>query len=121
MLGSGGITNNVHASHGRPVDAPCPEWVSRFQEWLADGLAAGDPAALAAALERAPGRRENHPTPEHLMPLFVALGAAGPGAAVQRLHASVAHGALAMDAYAFNPLATGGSAAARSRILEDVA
>jgi 4,5-DOPA dioxygenase extradiol len=45
---------------------------------------------------------ENHPTDEHLLPLFVALGAAGHGALGRRLHDSREFGVLAMDAYAFN-------------------
>ena len=110
VLGSGGVTSNIHASHGRAEDAPVPAWVTQFQDWLADRLLDirlldGDLSGLTAGLERAPARRENHPTPEHLLPLFVALGAAGDGVAVERLHASVTHGALAMDAYAFAPAA----------------
>ena len=101
VLGSGGVTNNLHACHGRAEDAPVPDWVDRFRDWLAARLAEGDPERLAAALDRAPARRENHPTPEHLLPLFVALGAAGGAVAAERLHASVTHGVLAMDAYAF--------------------
>lgn len=117
IVGSGGVTNNVHACHGRPEDAVAPPWVGQFRDWLADGLAAGDWNALAAGLERAPARRENHPTPEHLLPLFVALGAAGDGAAARLLHASVTHGVLAMDAYAFPPAAR----SARGQVLEAVA
>jgi 4,5-DOPA dioxygenase extradiol len=43
-----------------------------------------------------------HPTDEHLLPLFVALGAAGPDASAQRLHSSATLGSLRLDAYAFN-------------------
>jgi 4,5-DOPA dioxygenase extradiol len=48
-----------------------------------------------------------HPTDEHLLPLFVALGAAGEHAHAARLHASTTYGALRMDTYAF---AAGGGA-----------
>jgi 4,5-DOPA dioxygenase extradiol len=44
---------------------------------------------------------EQHPTDEHLLPIYVALGAAGEGARAKRLHDSVEFGALRMDAYAF--------------------
>lgn len=37
----------------------------------------------------------------HLLPLFVAMGAAGPDAQATQLHASVEHGVLAMDVYGF--------------------
>ena len=49
----------------------------------------------------APNAARNHPTEEHLLPLFVALGAAGPGAKVAYLHASQTYGVLRMDAFAF--------------------
>ena len=45
---------------------------------------------------------ENHPTDEHLLPLYVALGAAGPAAKPERLHASAQFSMLRMDAYAFH-------------------
>jgi 4,5-DOPA dioxygenase extradiol len=41
---------------------------------------------------------EQHPTDEHLLPLFVAMGAGGAG---ERLHSSAMHSILRMDAYAF--------------------
>ena len=50
---------------------------------------------------RAPHAEENHPTEEHLFPLYVALGAAGEGAHAERLHRSSTYGVLRMDAYAF--------------------
>jgi 4,5-DOPA dioxygenase extradiol len=49
----------------------------------------------------APHATRNHPTEDHLLPLFVALGAAGEGATAVRIHASHTYGVLAMDAYSF--------------------
>jgi 4,5-DOPA dioxygenase extradiol len=46
-----------------------------------------------------------HPTDEHLLPFFVAAGAAaadGPPQAL-RVHSSLTFGELGMDAYAFGP------------------
>ena len=45
-------------------------------------------------------QRQAHPHDDHLMPLYVALGAGGEQAT--RLNDEVSYGALAMDAYAFN-------------------
>ena len=50
---------------------------------------------------QAPFAARNHPTEEHLLPLFVAMGAAGETANAERLHASYEYGVLAMDMYAF--------------------
>jgi 4,5-DOPA dioxygenase extradiol len=55
---------------------------------------------LLAYRERAPQASRNHPTEEHLLPLFVALGA-GLGGRVEHLHKSTTHGILRMDAFAF--------------------
>jgi len=51
-----------------------------FDRWLDAVVADPDPGVRAAGLERwreAPGARACHPTPEHLLPLMVAAGAAG--------------------------------------------
>ena len=53
--------------------------------------------------EVAPHALRAHPTPEHFMPLFLALGAAGEHPRVERIDAGIEAGVLAMDAYAFWP------------------
>jgi 4,5-DOPA dioxygenase extradiol len=82
-----------------------PDWVECFTRWMAQRLAAGDQQALLDYRARAPAAPRNHPTEEHLLPLFVALGAAGDDWRATRLHASVTRRALAMDAYRFDPVA----------------
>jgi 4,5-DOPA dioxygenase extradiol len=102
VIGSGSLTHNLYEFRGQPVDAPAPHWVSEFERWMRERLEAGDSAALLDYRNRAPSAKENHSTEEHLLPLFVAMGAAGVGAKAQLLHSSFEHGVLAMDAYAFN-------------------
>jgi len=101
ILASGSLTHNLYEYRGQGVDAPVPEWVSGFEGWMKERLEAGDQAALLDYRRAAPHAAQNHPTDEHLLPLFVAMGAGGPDARASRLHASVEHGVLAMDAYAF--------------------
>jgi 4,5-DOPA dioxygenase extradiol len=48
-----------------------------------------------------PDATHNHPSEEHLLPLFVAIGAAGTNAKGTQLHSSFTYGALSMAAYAF--------------------
>ena len=51
-----------------------------FDQWLNDAVTASDIEARNQMLTdwlEAPGARESHPTPEHLLPLMVAAGAAG--------------------------------------------
>ena len=56
---------------------------------------------LLAYRDRAPAAARNHPSEEHFLPFFVALGAATEGTPGRRLHASMEHAVLSMDAYAF--------------------
>ena len=105
VIGSGSVTHNLGEAfarirQGKRHDAT-PEWVSGFADWMTERLMAGDRSALEAYRSEAPFARENHPTDEHLMPLYVALGAAGAGAKATKLHASHDFGVLAMEAFAF--------------------
>jgi 4,5-DOPA dioxygenase extradiol len=101
VLASGSLTHNLYEFGGQDVDAPVPDWVSGFEAWMKARLESSDRAALLDYREAAPDAVRNHPTDEHLLPLFVAMGAAGPDAKATQLHASFEHGILAMDAYAF--------------------
>ncbi len=101
IIGSGSLTHNLSAAFANPSDAPAATWVDAFAAWMAERLAAGAIDDLLVYRRRAPYAVDNHPTEEHLLPLFVALGAGSGGGAIERLHASTTHAALAMDAYAF--------------------
>jgi 4,5-DOPA dioxygenase extradiol len=61
--------------------------------------------ALSAYRTRAPHAAQNHPTDEHLLPLFVALGAASKIDGAQRLNRVMTHGMLEMDAWLFDAVA----------------
>jgi 4,5-DOPA dioxygenase extradiol len=102
ILASGGISHNLRAySDHRPGD-PAPSWVREFTDWVATAVAGGDTAALLDFARQAPHAAANHPTTEHLLPFFAALGAGTPGAAGRRLFAAIEHGVLALDAYGFD-------------------
>jgi 4,5-DOPA dioxygenase extradiol len=98
VIGSGSMTHNLRAL--RRDGAEAADWVTAFSDWMAAKLAGGEREALLDYRREAPFAAQNHPSEEHLLPLFVAMGAGG-GAAAQRLHASVEYGTLAMDVYAF--------------------
>jgi 4,5-DOPA dioxygenase extradiol len=80
-----------------------PDYVRDFPDWMAKRLQDGDLDALMHYRELAPGAQNAHPTDEHLLPLYVALGAAGKDASVHRFHAGISDYVLAMDAYSFSP------------------
>jgi 4,5-DOPA dioxygenase extradiol len=75
VVGSGGAVHNLRelAWDG---GAPTPRWALDFEAWLREHVARFDLDTLAAVHERAPALRRAHPTEEHLLPLFVTLGAA---------------------------------------------
>jgi 4,5-DOPA dioxygenase extradiol len=98
ILGSGNATHNLRAWRGS--DAPPPEWVTLFGAWLDEKVLACDAGALCRYRSEAPFAVENHPTEDHYLPLLVALGAAGEGAAARKIHAGY-DGPLDMAAYAF--------------------
>jgi len=101
IVGSGNLTHNLaHFGMLRGAKNP-PEYVAAFQDWVHDRLAAGDMAALLAYREEAPGAALAHPTDEHLLPLYVALGAVSADFVAQQVYSGIEHNMLAMDAYAF--------------------
>ncbi|AXK38825.1 DODA-type extradiol aromatic ring-opening family dioxygenase [Crenobacter cavernae] len=94
VIGSGSLTHNLYELGRGEV----PDWVNGFRDWMHASLAEHDVAALLDWEKQAPFGRENHPTDEHLLPLFFALGAGG---APRPLYRGVEHRSVAMDAYAF--------------------
>ena len=101
IIGSGSITHNLGALRSHPQGAPAPEWVTGFCDWMAEKIAAGDIDALSAYRTLAPHAVQNHPTDEHLLPLFVTLGAAGDISKSQRMNSVMTYGMLAMDMWLF--------------------
>jgi 4,5-DOPA dioxygenase extradiol len=102
IVGSGSITHNLHALFKHPQGAPAPAWVTEFCDWIAEKIEAGDIDTLAAYRTLAPHAVQNHPTDEHLLPLFVALGAADNIEHGQRLNSVMTYGMLAMDMWLFD-------------------
>lgn len=101
IMATGSMTHNLRLLDRSDREPPA-DWAAAFAEWMAQKLQQRDDAALLEYRRQAPFAAQNHPTDEHLLPLYVALGAATPGMPAERIHASFAHGALAMDSYSFN-------------------
>lgn len=102
ITGSGSITHNLDALRKHPQGEHAPAWVTEFCDWMAAKIADGDEASLQAYRQLAPHAVLNHPTNEHLLPLFVALGAAGDIKQSQRLNSVMTYGMLAMDMWSFD-------------------
>lgn len=105
IVASGNLTHNLtHFRFTAPgADMP-PAYFATFTEWIWQRLAAHDVAALQHYRRDAPGAIDAHPTDEHLLPLFVALGAAGERFDAQRIFGGVYDHAIAMDSFALQPL-----------------
>lgn len=102
IVGSGSFTHDLASfrTSGGRIDAPEPYWVLAFAEWMAAALLERRLDDLLNYRVRAPEAAHNHPTEEHLLPLYVALGAGQVG--VKHLHQSTTYGILRMDAFAFS-------------------
>ena len=101
ILASGSATHNLREYRGNKVDGEPAAWAQAFGEWLASTLEHGRTEDLLDYRSRAPEAVRNHPTDEHLLPLFVAAGAGTPGEFPKRIHSSYAYGVIGMDAYRF--------------------
>jgi len=102
IIGSGSITHNLgDYRRAWQQGGRTPAYVGEFADWLAARLAENDIASLLDYRHASAHGRHAHPSEEHLLPLFVALGAGGASCRVERFHAGVDDLVIAMDAYAF--------------------
>ena len=106
LVGTGSMTHNLAEFFGGQRE-PAP-YVVEFSRWVEDALQRGDLDALLDYRTRAPHAQRAHPSDDHFLPLFFALGAGGlrqggparPGYATRE----VMHGILAMDSFALPAL-----------------
>jgi 4,5-DOPA dioxygenase extradiol len=99
ILASGGAVHNLRALAWEGGEAQ--PWAQEFDDWLALAITEGREAELLDWTHRAPHARLAQPSPDHFLPLFVALGAAGDGARGRRLHEGFTLGSLSMAAFQF--------------------
>lgn len=102
IMASGNLTHNLREFRGHTIDSEPESWARAFDEWAGWAIAEGRVEALLDYRRKAPEAVRNHPTDEHLLPLFVAMGAGSPGVPGRHLHKSYTYGVLAMDAFAFS-------------------
>lgn len=101
IVASGSMTHNLRAIQRDALYGEPPAWVTDFTDWMHNRLTAGDREAVLDAIDIAPSAQANHPYDDHLLPLFVAMGASRHDEPVRRMHSSYEYGVLAMDTYRF--------------------
>lgn len=99
LIGSGSITHNLGELDWQAGPDAIEPWAAEFRDWMVARLRADDRAALLDYRRQAPHAARNHPSEEHLLPLYFALGA---GARFTPVHSGFTYGALGMDIYRFD-------------------
>ena len=106
VMGTGSMTHNLSEffSGIPPLDSPVAPYVIEFARWVEAAITRHDVAGLLDYRQQAPHALRAHPTDDHFLPLFFALGAGGWGSAtspaVNYLSREVMYGLLAMDSFA---------------------
>lgn len=101
IIGSGSFTHNLRLLRRDIANGPSTPDAEAFADWFDTALSEHRTEDLLEYRTKAPYAVHHHPTDEHLLPIYVALGAAGEKPKTERLHASAMYGSLRMDAYAF--------------------
>ena len=100
VIGSGHLTHNLRDwARGQGKAEP---YAKEFQQWVFKKIEIHDMEGLADYRSASPHGVRSHPTEEHFLPLFFALGAAADGYRPERIFDDIESGVLAMDAYVFN-------------------
>ena len=99
IMGSGSTTHNLREIGRTGPDGGPPEYFAAFEKWVCDAVVEGRAEDLSSFETLAPYARRNHPTPEHFLPLFGPLGAAGEGARGSVLNRHFELGTLSMAAF----------------------
>jgi 4,5-DOPA dioxygenase extradiol len=97
VMGSGSMTHNLGEFFGG--ERAVAPYVTEFSRWIEGKLAAGDLDALLDYRQQAPHAHRAHPSEDHFLPLFFALGAAGSEARPDYLSREVMYSMLAMDSF----------------------
>ena len=96
LIGSGSMTHNLREFFGGAREAA--DYVVAFARWVESQIQQGAIEPLLNWQQQAPHALRAHPTDEHFLPLYFALGAAGQGTSPEYLSREVMYGMLAMDA-----------------------
>jgi 4,5-DOPA dioxygenase extradiol len=109
IMGTGSMTHNLSEYRGSKVTDPSP-YVLAFSNWMRDRLERRECDALLAYRSQAPHAQRAHPTEEHVLAVFVALGASDEDDQFDVISEEVRYGMLSMASFAWRSQNTGVSA-----------
>lgn len=98
LIGSGSITHNLSELNWESDHAAVPVWASTFRNDIVNKLS-NNHFAEVLDVNSLPYLSKNHPTLEHLTPLFFAMGT-GPRFSI--VHSRFSMGSMGMDIYRFD-------------------
>ena len=102
IVASGNITHNLRDWQiATAMGGQEPAYVQQFTDWVHEQLQSHNLDALLNYRQLSAPGRQAHPSEDHLLPLFVALGAAGEGAKPHAYFRGISNYVIAMDGYAF--------------------
>jgi 4,5-DOPA dioxygenase extradiol len=99
IIGSGQFTHNLRDIDRRAGEGQIADWAKTFVDWIKARIEERDFEALLDYRRQAPNAQRAHPTDEHFLPLFVALGAGAETDRIEHLPFGVTGGTLAWDSY----------------------
>ncbi|MCO4858936.1 dioxygenase [Herbaspirillum sp. WGmk3] len=101
LIGSGSFTHNLRELRRNEIEGGDAPHTLEFLRWFLDRMQAGDLQALFGYRTTAPHAVRTHPSDEHLLSLFFAMGAADDWTQLVHLDSGSTYHSLRMDAFAF--------------------
>ncbi len=99
ILGSGGIVHNLRRMNWSDKHARVEPWALEFQAWVRKMVEKRAFEELFDYEKRAPYGKQAAPTPEHFVPLFPVLGAAGESARLSPIFEGMEYGNVSMFSF----------------------
>lgn len=102
ILGSGGISHNLHEIFSASPDPQRVQKVEKFTAWVKEKSHNNEINSLLNYQKDGPYASFNHPTQEHFLPLICVLGAHIEGQPISCIYQGSEYEILALDAYRFS-------------------
>jgi 4,5-DOPA dioxygenase extradiol len=103
VIGSGNITHNLGDYRMAAMQGgQTPAYVQTFADWIEKELTEKHLQRMIDYRQHSSEGVRSHPTEDHLLPLFVAMGAAGADATANAFFRGISSYVIAMDGYTFS-------------------